>query len=436
MASGARVVDDSYQDSYRGILLRQPNLAFALSGNLLMRLTSAATGLMLTLYLAFINREHYHVSAAAVGIIAAGFYITEMITAPLIGAQSDRRGRRLLLVGGPLTALVAVLLTAITTSFPLLFLTRVLEGAAAAGTVPPMLGYLSARSEARPGLRARVMTLFELSTAVGMISGAVIASLLWQALGRGGFVALALMYLVNAVLFWLIRDADVYGHEPGVKHPSLLESFRRVLVYPALLRFAPAWLAVNTIAGLWITHAIFQLQPGHHRPGQELMGAFHDHRLALVLGVFGLLFFLGSLVWGNAIPNLGEIRAMRITLFGVLGATAALLIMNHSGGVHAVMWLGAALFFAMVVLESGFAPAAVSYLASLSSLLRQDRGLTMGIYSIVLGLGQFIGGGPLGGVFADAWGLDGVILLSFLLGGAALVSTRMLVQPKAPSLES
>src|SRR6266571_7391896 len=101
--------------SYSSLITHDPSLARALIGNFFLRLAGAATGIMLTLYLAFINRELYPVSATELGVIAGAFYLVEMTSAPLLGAQSDRRGRRWLLVLGPLLGLAAVQLTAITT---------------------------------------------------------------------------------------------------------------------------------------------------------------------------------------------------------------------------------------------------------------------------------------------------------------------------------
>ncbi|HLG73801.1 MAG TPA: MFS transporter, partial [Chloroflexota bacterium] len=47
-----------------------------------------------------------------------------------------------------------------------------------------------------------------------------------------------------------------------------------------------------------------------------------------------------------------------------------------------------------------------------------DRGAIMGLYSIVLGLGQVLGG-SVGGPFAQAWGLDGMAMLTLALGAIA-----------------
>jgi predicted MFS family arabinose efflux permease len=51
----------------------------------------------------------------------------------------------------------------------------------------------------------------------------------------------------------------------------------------------------------------------------------------------------------------------------------------------------------------------------------------MGLYSVFLGLGQLLGNG-LGGLFAQTWGLDGLIYLTALLALIALISLLFLFQ--------
>ena len=77
------------------------------------------------------------------------------------------------------------------------------------------------------------------------------------------------------------------------------------------------------------------------------------------------------------------------------------------------------------VILSGSKDGAVSYLARLSAGLQPDRGLFMGLYSVVLGLGQLLGRW-LGGPFADRWGMYGILALTAALGAVALGLTLRL----------
>jgi predicted MFS family arabinose efflux permease len=70
---------------------------------------------------------------------------------------------------------------------------------------------------------------------------------------------------------------------------------------------------------------------------------------------------------------------------------------------------------------SGFAPAALTYLADVTESYAEDRGTIMGLYSVFLGIGQFIGTAT-GGIFADWGGIDGLMLLSAIMGAVTAIS--------------
>jgi len=72
-----------------------------------------------------------------------------------------------------------------------------------------------------------------------------------------------------------------------------------------------------------------------------------------------------------------------------------------------------------VMLESGFTPVALAYLADISETRVEHRGAVMGLYSVFLGVGQFVGS-SLGGLFIVGMGFNGLILASALLGVVAL----------------
>jgi len=68
-----------------------------------------------------------------------------------------------------------------------------------------------------------------------------------------------------------------------------------------------------------------------------------------------------------------------------------------------------------------------SALADASRAVARDRGLLMGLYSVILGAGQLIGN-MLGGVFAQVAYFDGLASLTILLAVVAMgVVTGLLV---------
>jgi predicted MFS family arabinose efflux permease len=235
------------------------------------------------------------------------------------------------------------------------------------------------------------------------------------------------VYGASFVCFWQVRDrpprqiANPSPPPPTEPPAAILALFRR----PRVLRFVPAWLAVNTIIGVWFTHSAFQLTAKHHE-GQYLAGTFSGTDLTGAFAIFGGAFIFGVWLWGLIMGTRSRTAVMLITVFGIYFVCGAVYVLNHipptSG---APTWPWVALFLFGVALLSGFTPAALAYLADISEETARQRGAVMGLYSVVLGLGQMIGG-TLGAPFAQTGGIDGLILLTALLGTAALVTVVML----------
>jgi len=192
-----------------------------------------------------------------------------------------------------------------------------------------------------------------------------------------------------------------------------------------VLRFVPAWLAVNTIIGVWFTHAAFQLTGVRHA-GQYLAGSFTGTSLGGAFVLFGGSFIVGVWLWGLIMGSRSKTLIMLITVFGIYLVCGGIFGLNHispDSGAPKPPWV--AMFLLGVVMLSGFTPAALAYLADISEETVRQRGAVMGLYSVVLGLGQMIGG-TLGSPFAAYGGIDGLVLLTGLLGSMALITVIIL----------
>ena len=397
----------------------------ALAGNFALRVAGAATGILLTRYLAYINDEVSTVSAAAVGALTGGFYATELVAAPLFGALGDRRGWRVLLLLGPFLGAVALGLTAATTALAIVLFTRLLEGLSAAAAVPAILGWLGEATDGDAARRGRVLSLFEATTALGTLLGIAAGAGLWLTLGRGAFLAVAALYLVALGLFLPVRDLRAPGRagdRGGAR--SWRASLALIRGQRRLLGFLPAWLCLGAITGLWFSHGLYQLQV--RRPEgarQYLAGRFvgDDAGLFVALLVYAATFSIGALLWGYVgLRRLHEVLVMRVALVAMFGVCATLWALNHGGENAALRGALVALFLGLLLIESGFAPAAVAYLARLSGRVASERGLTMGLYSVVSGGGSLLGA-ALGAPFAERLALDGVLLTTLPLATCALL---------------
>lgn len=383
-------------------------------------------GVMVGFYLRYLHDTGIQdATPLTVALFAVAFFATELVGAPIFGALSDRLGRKRFMILGPLFGAAAVQITAMTAALPLLLITRLLEGLSTASSLPATLSYISNATSHNLVARGRAVSLWEITTIGGLALGFRIGGTLWDGFGPEGFSGVAIVYLVSAAVFyWGMR------HQPRATpaEPSEGRRLIQVLRQDDILRFAPAWVAFSAIVGLWLNHLPYQLSGAVRYPSQNLIGGFSGETAGTMLAGYALLFSLGVFLWGLAFARMRRVIVMLIANVGVFIATLASYGINHVPLHTRGFVIGLLIVFvAGVMLESGFTPAALGYLADISEDHLEDRGAIMGLYSVLLGIGQLIGGG-LGGPFAQHWGMDGVISLTGLFGLVAGVTVIRLYQ--------
>ena len=409
------------------------SLVAVLVGSLILRLAAQAMGQMVQFYFVEINNNHYPISHTARGLVTASFFATELLGSPVLGAISDRYGRRLFIILGPLFGAIAVMLTSVTVVLWVLVITRLLEGLSTASAIPATLGYISEATAGRPALRARVVGLFEVTLVGGIVIGAVVGGKLWQYFGTPRVVAGvnvispafafdALIYMASlAVFVWGLRDINQHRREASAGE-SKFEHYKRILKSPSVWRFVPAWIAINSIIGMWINNSIGLLTGAEHFPGQLLTGNVNPEKFGYGFAMLGVFFAVGVLVWSFALGRYRRTSVMLVATTGLFTTLIAVYGINHLDSFTSPLYypLLGSLIISLLVL-SGFTPAALTYLADVTESHTEDRGSIMGLYSVFLGVGQLIGVGT-GGTFADWAGIDGLLLLSAIFGAVTTYS--------------
>jgi len=159
----------------------------------------------------------------------------------VLGAWSDRAGRKLFIIFGPLFGAVAVLITSVTTAVWLLIFTRLLEGLSTASNAPATLGYLAEATSDSPKLRAAHLGFFEIATIGGIAVGFSLGGWLWREFGTaamvGGipltspaFAVNALVYLVSLIILWLgVREIKEKRRALSLPSISLGETVKTLL---------------------------------------------------------------------------------------------------------------------------------------------------------------------------------------------------------------
>ena len=324
---------------------------------------------------------------------------------------------------GPVFGFVAVILTGLTTNLWVLGSTRFLEGASTAASVPSILGFLAMATAGDEALRGRTSARFEAATIAGLGAGLAAAGPLWAFIGPVAFFLNAVIYLVSLLIYRYRVDAPDAPAGPLHRAGYGVKRYVELLTKSHVWLLAPTWIAINGALGLYTSQTLFQLirERKPQFSDQLLVGGFGPFLVTAGLIVAGVIFFAGLVWWGNRFKLY---RRTTIIFLGIVGGAILVfsaLLLNHSGGVNdalkipPVIGVGIGLF-----ILAGATPAALGMLADISEAFPDDRGAIMGLYSVFLAVGQ-IAGGFVGGVAAQEWALDGILLATFALMGIALV---------------
>ncbi len=386
----------------------------------LARVAGAASGVLIGVYLAALSGRGMHVGAEFVGVLGAVSFGAELVTSVPMGTLSDAISPRRLMVAGALVAGFATWLMGATPRVPVFVLSRVLEGVGAAAITPPLLAWLAEVTEYESGLRARVMSFFELSLLCGLGLGGIVATELWQRQGAHGFATIAVVYAACAALFYgAVRGGAAHGGN------AALHGLKEALRDPAVRHLAPVWLCINAVVGMWLGPTLPFLLTRHAAGGQYLDGIFAaaPTRVGWLLLGYSAVFGAGVTVWSFVLPRLRVRTAMMISLWAMLPVCGGLYVLNHSAAMtDAARWTMVVATALLVMVESGFTPAALAWLAQ--SLGRgAGKGAAMSVYSVLLSVGA-IAGSLLAGALGQALRMDGLLLGTAVLGAGALVLLR------------
>ena len=388
----------------------------------MLRVAGGASNVLVGVYVADLAGRGFNMGAGLVGTLAAISFGAELLGAVPLGMLSDAWPARTLMAGGALLAALATFLFGVTHDVGVFVLSRAFEGLAAAAGVPALLAHLTDATAGDHTLRARAMSYFELSLLAGLALGGIVGGQLWSVLGTGAFTALALLYVVAALLLFIFAAGSVGSRRH--RGADVWHGLTRSLATPALRRLAPVWLCMNAILGLWLGPTLYFLLMNRSDGSQVLTGLFAGNPggLGWLLFAYALVFGAGVVAWSRVLPRIELQRALRVSLVAMLGVSAGLLLLNHMGDQPVwLRWMLTVALAVLIMVESGFTPAALSLLAGAVGP-RVGRGAAMGIYSFLLSLGA-LAGSVLAGIAGRWLGIDG---LTYATLGLALVALALL----------
>ncbi len=451
----------------------------SLISTFLIRVASRVSFVILSFY---VGKESE--SAALVVVVIEAYYVSELLLAPLIGVLSDRKGRKRYMLFAPLTGAIATLvLVATSFIFPtphlnaanidfqllaivLLILTgRLLEGTSAAFNAPSNLGYLADSTVHDEKLRVRVLTGYQVATIAGLALAIPFGGQVWGLLGRLGFLVAIVIYALCFIVIAVWMKESLNRVSEAENHGTIKE-YRMILSNKRIFTFVPAWLAINAMLGAWLTLILIilsyptaqchikvnnalpglrsaigtfaanfcALQPGQvdadkRFPNQLLHGGFLPTEASTLVGLYGVIFIVGMGISTTVVTRFRRTTVMLGSLVGLILSVITLFLINSladnpltiSSQNLSTLWILLPIAVVGVLLTSAFTPAALTHLAVIAETLPGKRGAVMGLYSVLLGIGQLVGV-FIGGLFVDWQGFTGLMIYSAILGVIALGS--------------
>ena len=344
--------------------------------------------------------EDFGASPAVVGLLVASFSLAQLAFAPLLGALSDRIGRKPVLLVSLVGTAVGSLLTGLAGSLWVLFAGRLVDGASGASV---SVAQAAVTDLAPPDQRPRLLGLLGAAFGLGFVAGPSLGAL--AALGGRElpFFVAAGLAAVNFVVA-LVRLPETAGPAPE----ALPE--REIGRDPVVRRLIlVVFVSMVAFSGFEATFALL----GERRLDLDLSST------AGVFAVIGVvLVVVQSTAVGPVHRRLGESGALRAAL--CLDA-AGLVLLAFDGG-----WPLMACALGLLLLGHGLLTPTLTA-AVASRVHARSRGVTLGVQQSAGGLARVVGpvmaGFLFGHVGIPAPYAVGAVLL--LLAVWALPRTRL-----------
>ena len=325
-------------------------------------------------------------SPTMIGLLFASFGVTLLTVSIPMGAVSDRIGRKVPMVGGLAALAAATLLLAFARGLPLLFVARLVQGAADAITW--VAGFALIADLYRHDERGRVSGIVMSGTSVAFMVGPSVGGWLYEI---GGirlpfFTVVALSAVAAAGFAWLQLPPHRAASEPV--------PLRTVLRTPTIVACAITVIGVSATVSMLEPVLALQMQSIGVRPA----------RVGMVFGIGAVASTVLNPIFGHAADRWGAPRLMTI---GLLMTAVAVALLGQTWSYESTLMLFTltAASGALIITPS------LSYMGEAASQAGfASFGVAYGIYNMAWGVG-LLGGPAAGGFLFERVGFARLALL-------------------------
>jgi DHA1 family solute carrier family 18 vesicular amine transporter 1/2 len=345
--------------------------------------------------------QRFHASPTTVGLLFGSFGVTLLLFSIPMGALSDRWGRKNPMIAALALLAAATTLFAYARSLPVLFLARMIQGAADAMTW--VVGFALIADLYGPDERGRAMGLTMAGSMSGFIVGPFLGGWLYEIGGiRLPFLAVTGLTVADLIAFSVVTPRTSPDRSTG----SMWD----------VLRMRPIAICGFIVVAGAATAAM--LEP--------VMPLRLESRLGLGPKLIGIVFGAAAVVSAGMHPIYGHFSdrwgGRRLMLLGMIGTALVLPVLSLATGFRSAI----AVMVLMQLAFGTFVTPSMAYFAQLAS----DAGVTAygvvyGVYNMAWAVG-LMAGPALGGFLFERIGFTPLtIVWSMMLLAVALVLARM-----------
>jgi MFS family permease len=352
--------------------------------------------------------------AAAAGAAVGAFALARLLFNVPLGALSDTRGRRILIVVGPAVVAVGMIGSGVATGLVSLIMWRFVAGLGSSMYMTGSLAYVV--DIATPENRTRLLAVNQAALLLGVAIGPWLGGFVGARFGlRAPFFVVAVASVVASIYAYLrMPETLSLAHGPSdVSTPARTDRGMRALLTAPFIAIAFVSFAQFLTRGT-SPQALIPLA------GAETFSMDVD-TIGLLLGAMALMSLLLLPAASTAADRWGRARVIVPSLW-IVAASLAVIGSATTTGVFVI----GSLIFGFGNAVSGPAPAA--YAAEVSS--PQSRGLAMGAFRTAGDLGLLIGPPVLGAV-ADSSGYQWAFWVNGMIVAAAAITLGLAARGQA-----
>jgi predicted MFS family arabinose efflux permease len=314
--------------------------------------------------------DEFSVSIATAASFSAVFAFTFAIIQPVLGAAADMFGKARLMIVCLVLLGLANILGALSTSFPLLFATRILAGIGSGGVFPVALSLTSdlVGPEKRQVAIGRTLA----GSMTGNLLGASFSGVIGDFLGwRGVLAVLGLLVVVASVAVAAGFRGAALARSPKTNLSALGHGYRTIFSNPNALCYAAVFIEGCCVLGLFPYLASFLFELGE--TSLSIAG--------IVIAGFAVGGLFYTMTVSRFLPRLG-VKGMMITGASLVGLQLAAIAFGPSWKIQAIC---------LLVMGWGFYMIHGCLQVFASELSAEARATALSLHSFFFFMGQTVG---------------------------------------------